>query len=237
MTKILKKISKYPRSTFFAIAAFSFLILVSSVNAHSADTHLTMRWPNANGNGAPFVFYNFVEGFPKGAFRDRINDGAKSWSSAGMSVKPKYIGAPVDYPAYDPFLCPAPINGIHKLEAADIYVTYIGTCVQECKGTCGNRNWFIVNTQMSFRPNWSWYTGTGGVNSAQIDLWSTSSRMFGRFMGWTDYFDSNDNTLCAEPGEANYINRQTMCEGTPPFGALAQRDPGIHDIHTMDSAY
>lgn len=248
------KFNKIQRNHFSLVLLVLIALFLNSgfAAAHSSSTFVQHKW----GGPGSTVCYFFTTGFPSGAFRDRINDGAGRWNSTGMSKKPTNCTT-TDWANYDPFSCSGAgtKKGIHwepltneddagfVAKAADGTVaitpqcymngsTFEQACDPKLNGKAMRSSQIVFNSKVRF---WTSHTNTP-ADSTYIDLWSTATHEFGHFMGWCGHFNEKSSELCAEKGSQSYINRETMC---PKIynGTSVQRSPNTHDTHTMDGAY
>lgn len=179
----------------------------------------------------------FTQGFPGGAFRDRVGISARAeWNFVMGGERP--INAPgADIANFNPMAQCAP-------DANSITIHWIDTATTGHANALGVTNFCTIGNQRYDAHIWydavgrDWYTGVGDANdgllnqcipSCQDDFWSVASHEQGHAMAFDHFADGG--AICS-----NNSLRHTMCPSIYG-GTERQRDYEIHEEESFHIAY
>ncbi len=205
-------------------------------NAHPAANWYPTKWGPAS---LPIINWKFHTGFPTGAFRTRVLDGAGKWNAVQATA---FTFTKLSTDNAQGYSVPANCASAPYMQEENV-VYYRSIGAFGVTGTCMNSQGNIKYALVSFdSTGQNWYTGTGDPGAAQIDAHSVASHEFGHFTGFSGHFTTPD--ICPIVNPVNLDAWQTMCDGVvvlTPFaddlGVKFRRTLEAHDKHTFDGAY
>lgn len=205
----------------------------SSANHLAREAH---RWRSNSYADYTLETY-FTSGFPGGAWRDRVQDGAAQWN--GVTEGPSLSFQGSDISDFNPLTSCAPNNGsvtVHWHTIADA-LGQESYCYFVVNGNPTDQK---ATSSVEFnKDDPVWYNGTGDSPGniflgfcywdCSDDFWSVATHEFGHTMGF-DHFSEADS-VCP-----NSADRETMCPGIYQ-GTERQRTIEAHETQSFRDLY
>lgn len=212
------------------LAVLSTLMISASASAHTASVYYdATHWPSSSN-----VRYGFETGYPTGAFRGRVLDGANQWTNRGGTTgEPDFAASLPDSGYGEPETPCNRAQGTGAIFRRNL--DYLGPGVLGATRICYGDG-IIATFSIEFDTDLPWYNGTDNAPPGTYDFWSVTSHEFGHVTGF--YWGPNDDGHFLESDAVcpNTSYRHTMCPSIYD-GTERQRTLGAHDAHTFTGAY
>jgi hypothetical protein len=109
--------------------------------------------------------------------------------------------------------------------------------------SCNKTSGAFKEVQIAFDNEQSWYTGTGGPSSSQVDAFHIATHEFGHATGWGPHLGTSLD--CDQVAPIDFGTWQTMCNSLDVLlddpggeaGRTFRRTTEVHDQHTFENQY